>query len=175
MLFVIFWELKHVTMNRKSLTLALLMLMGVFFFACKPSDSKIQKAVNEKLSTIPGITAEVKGGVVTLSGEVTDDAAKAAAEEALKGVAGVKTVTNNIMVKAPEQAPAAPVTINPDDVLKKTLDSAYAAAGFSTVTVAVANGEVTLNGEAKKSDLRKIIQTAQESKPKKVNNNLKLK
>lgn len=151
------------------------MLMGVFFFACKPSDSKIQKAVNEKLSTIPGITAEVKGGVVTLSGEVTDDAAKAAAEEALKGVAGVKTVTNNIMVKAPEQAPAAPVTINPDDVLKKTLDSAYAAAGFSTVTVAVANGEVTLNGEAKKSDLRKIIQTAQESKPKKVNNNLKLK
>lgn len=161
-------------MNRKSLAFALLMVMGVFFFACKPSDSKIQKAVNEKLSTIPGITAEVKSGVVTLNGEVTDDAAKAAAEEALKGVSGVKSVTNNITVKAPEPAPA-PVTINPDDVLKKTLDSAYAAGGFSTVTVTVANGEVTLNGEAKKSDLRKIIQTAQESKPKKVNNNLKLK
>ncbi|WP_246485166.1 BON domain-containing protein [Chitinophaga qingshengii] len=161
-------------MNRKSLAIALLMVMGMFFFACKPSDSKIQQAVNEKLSTIPGITAEVKSGVVTLSGEVTDDAAKAAAEEALKGVSGVKSVTNNITVKAPEPTPA-PVTINPDDVLKKTLDSAYAAAGFSTVSVAVANGEVTLTGEAKKSDLRKIMQTAQESKPKKVNNNLKLK
>lgn len=159
-------------MNRKFLAIALLMVMGIFLFACKPSDSKIQQAVNEKLSTIPGITADVKSGVVTLSGEVTDDAAKAAAEEALKSVSGVKSVTNNITVKAPEPAP---VTVNPDDVLKKTLDSAYAAAGFSTVSVAVANGEVTLTGEAKKSDLRKIMQTAQESKPKKINNNLKVK
>ncbi|HVI48320.1 MAG TPA: BON domain-containing protein [Chitinophaga sp.] len=160
-------------MNRKSLALALIMLMGMFFFACKPSDSKIQQAVNEKLSTIPGITAEVKGGVVTLSGEVADEAAKTSAEEVLKGVSGVKSVSNNITVKAP--MPEAPVTINPDDVLKKTLDSAFAATGFSTVTVSVANGEVTLEGEAKKSDLRKIMQTAQESKPKKVNNKLKLK
>ncbi|NSL89653.1 BON domain-containing protein [Chitinophaga solisilvae] len=160
-------------MNRKSLAFALLMMMGVFIFACKPSDSKLQKAVNEKLSAIPGITADVKGGVVTLNGEVADEAAKSAAEEAAKAVSGIKSVNNNITVKVPEVA--APVVINPDDVLKKTLDSAYAAAGFSTVQVSIANGEVTLNGEAKKSDLRKIIQTAQEARPKKVNNNLKLK
>ncbi|WP_236652821.1 BON domain-containing protein [Chitinophaga vietnamensis] len=161
-------------MKIKSFVAALLMLMGVFLFACKPSDSKIQQAVNEKLSAIPGVTAEVKNGVVTLSGEVSDDAAKTAAEEALKTVSGVKSVDNKVTVKAPAPA-AAPVVINPDDVLKKTLDSAYGKAGFSTVKVSVANGEVTLEGEAKKSDLRKIIQTAQESKPKKVNNKLTLK
>ncbi|PSL49078.1 BON domain-containing protein [Chitinophaga niastensis] len=94
-------------MNRKSLGVALLMLMSVFLFACKPSDAKIKQAVNEKLSAIPGIVADVKNGVVTLSGEVSDEAAKAAAEEALRGVSGVKSVTDNITVKAevPSTAP----------------------------------------------------------------------
>lgn len=161
-------------MKRKSLVVALLMLMGVFLFACKPSDSKIQQSVNEKLSAIPGISADVKNGVVTLNGEVPDEAARMSAEEALKDVKGIKSITNNISVTAPEPA-AAPVTINPDDVLKKTLDSAYAAAGYAGVTVSVAGGEVTLNGEAKKSDLRKIMQVAQQSRPKKVNNKLVLK
>lgn len=162
-------------MKSTSLLLACLLSMGVFLFACKPNDSKVQAAVNEKLSTSPGVTADVKGGVVTLSGEVADEAAKTAAEESVKGVDGVKSVSNNIMVQAPA-APVAPtVEINPDDVLKKTLDSAYGAAGFTDVKVSVSNGEVTLEGSAKKSDARKIVQTAQEAKPKKVNNKLTLK
>lgn len=161
-------------MKYRSLLMACLMLMGVCLFACKPDDSKVQQAINEKLTATPGVTATVQGGVVTLSGDVADDAAKTAAEEAIKAVPGVKSVTNNINVQAPAPPPP-PVSINPDDVLKKTLDSAYSAAGFSGVTVSVANGEVTLEGEAKKSDLRKIMQTAQESKPKKVNNKLTLK
>ncbi|MET6998969.1 BON domain-containing protein [Chitinophaga defluvii] len=161
-------------MKIKSLLAACLLSMGVLLFACKPSDSKIQQAVNEKLSASPGITAEVKGGVVTLSGEVSDEAARAAAESALAGVSGVKSVSNNITVKAPEP-PMPPVTINPDDILKKTLDSAFSAAGFSGITVTAMDGEVTLSGSAKKSDLRKIMQTAQESKPKKVVNKLTLK
>ncbi len=163
-------------MNRKSLLAALALLMGLFLFACKPSDSKIQQAVNEKLSAIPGITAEVHNGNVTLSGEVSDDAARTAAEDAIKGVKGIKNVENKVMVKAPEPvANPAPVTINPDGLLKKSLDSAYAAAGYSGISVTVDSGIVTLEGTATKADLRKIVQTAQESKPKKVVNNIKVK
>jgi len=160
-------------MNYRSLLLACLMFTGVCLFACKPNDSKLQQAVNEKLTTTPGVSATVQNGVVTLSGEVTDETAKQTAEDAAKNVKGVKSVVNNINVKVPPPPPP-PVAINPDDILKKTLDSAFAAAGYTGVTVTVANGEVTLDGTAKKADLRKIMQVAQETKPKKVKNNLKL-
>ncbi|NIG52206.1 BON domain-containing protein [Chitinophaga sp. Cy-1792] len=163
-------------MKRKSLLVALTLFMGLFLFACKPSDSKIQQSVNEKLSAIPGITADVKNGVVTLNGEVADETARTSAEDALKDIKGIKSVDNKIMVKAPEpEAAPAPVVINPDDVLRKSLDSTYAAAGFTNVTVSVDSGVVTLSGEATKADLKKIVQKAQESKPKKVVNNIKVK
>lgn len=152
--------------------MACLMFAGVCLFACKPDDSKLQQAVNEKLSTTPGVTATVQDGVVTLSGEVMDETARQTAEDAAKNVKGVKLVNNNINVQAP--IPSPPVSINPDDVLKQTLDSAYSAAGYSGVTVSVSNGEVTLEGTAKRSDLRKIMQVAQEAKPRKVNNKLTL-
>jgi hyperosmotically inducible periplasmic protein len=163
-------------MNYRSLLLACLLFTGVCLFACKPNDSKLQQAVNEKLTTTPGVSATVQNGVVTLSGEVTDETAKQTAEDAAKNVKGVKSVVNNINinVKEPPPPPLPPVAINPDDILKKNLDSAFAAAGYTGVTVTVANGEVTLDGSAKKADLRKIIQVAQEAKPKKVKNNLKL-
>jgi len=160
-------------MNYRSLLLACLMFTGICLFACKPNDSKLQQAVNEKLTTTPGVSATVQDGVVTLSGEVTDETAKQTAEDAAKNVKGVKSVVNNINVKVPPPPPP-PVAINPDDILKKTLDSAFAAAGYTGVTVTVANGEVTLDGTARKADLRKIMQVAQETKPKKVKNNLKL-
>jgi osmotically-inducible protein OsmY len=160
-------------MNYRSLLLACFMFTGVCLFACKPNDSKLQQAVNEKLTTTPGVSATVQDGVVTLSGEVTDETAKQTAEDAAKNVKGVKSVVNNVNVKVPPPPPP-PVAINPDDILKKTLDSTFAAAGYTGVTVTVANGEVTLDGSAKKADLRKIMQVAQEAKPKKVKNNLKL-
>ena len=160
-------------MKYRSLLMTWLMFAGLCLFACKPSDSKLQQAVNEKLSATPGVSATVQDGVVTLSGEVTDETAKQTAEDAAKNVKGVKSVSNNITVQVPLPTPP-PVSINPDDMLKKTLDSTYSAAGYSGVTVTVMNGEVTLEGTAKKGDLRKIMQTAQEARPKKVNNKLKL-
>jgi NAD(P)-dependent dehydrogenase (short-subunit alcohol dehydrogenase family) len=164
----------HLTMKYRSLLLACLMFAGICLFACKPSDSKLQQAVNEKMTATPGVSATVQDGVATLSGEVTDESARQTAEDAAKNVKGIKSVVNNITVQAPPPPPTPPVAINPDDMLKKTLDSAFGAAGYTGVTVSVSNGEVTLDGTAKKADLRKIMQTAQEAKPKKVNNNLKL-
>jgi hyperosmotically inducible protein len=161
-------------MTSKTLAIASIISIGVFMFACTPSDETLKAEVNEKLSLVPGITADVKNGVVILSGEVSDEVAKSAAEDALKGVRGVKSVQDNITVKGPLPAAAAPVAVNPDEILKKTLDSTYAANGFSDITVTVANGEVTLDGAAKKKQVRKIMQLAQQTTAvKKVTNHLK--
>ncbi|MGX5818348.1 BON domain-containing protein [Chitinophaga lutea] len=161
--------------KRTSVLLACLTLIGIAFYACKPSDAKLQKEVNDKLATVsPGVIAEVKGGVATLSGEVMDDAAKAAAENAAKEVKGVKSVTNNVMVAPPPPPPPA-VSINPDDLIRSSVDSALNAKGISGVTATVANGEVTLTGTVPKGDLQKIMQAANEAKPKKVINKLTLK
>lgn len=150
-------------------------MMGILFYACKPSDAKLQKEVNDKLATAaPGVIAEVKSGVATLSGEVMDEAAKTTAEDAAKGVKGIKSVTNNVMVTPPPPPPA-PVVINPDDQVRTSVDSALKAAGISGVTATVANGEVTLTGTVPKADLRKVMQAANEAKPKKVVNKLTLK
>ncbi len=161
--------------QRKSFLLACLaMMMGVLLYACKPSDAKLQKEVNDKLATAaPGVIAEVKGGVATLSGEVMDEAAKTTAEDAAKGVKGIKSVTNNVMVTPPAPPPP-PVVINPDDLVRSSVDSSLQAAGITGVTATVANGEVTLTGTIKKADLKKVMQAANESKPKKVVNKLTL-
>lgn len=89
-----------------------MMFLAVCLFSCSPSDSSVQQSVNEKLTASPGVTAEVKEGAVTLNGEVADDAAKMAAEDAVKGVSGVKSVTNNIMVQAAVPPPPPPATVD---------------------------------------------------------------
>lgn len=150
-------------------SIGLLLMLG-----CQPSDATLKAEVNEKLSLVPGITADVKNGVVILSGEVSDDVVKSAAEDALKGVKGVKSVQDNITVKAPlppEQPTIA--VVSPDEILKKALDSTYAANGFSDIIVSIANGEVTLDGTVKKKQLRKVVQLAQQSGAKKVVNQVK--
>lgn len=164
-------------MTIKTLAIASILFTGVFIFACTPSDATLKKEVNERLSLVPGITAEVKNGVVILSGEVSDDVAKSAAEDALRGVKGVKSIMDSITVKAalPETPAPAPIVLSPDEILKKNLDSVYAAGGFSDITVTVANGEVTLDGTAQKKQLRKVKQIAQQLGGKKVVSNVKPK
>ena len=97
-------------------------MISTTFTSCGPKDSDIQTAVNEKMKAMPdmsGMTAEVKDGVVTLSGEVKDDATKAMCETVAKGVAGVKSVVNNCTVAPPPAPVTAPVVIAADDPLTK--------------------------------------------------------
>lgn len=156
-------------MKRSVLVYVCALLTGVMLYSCKPSDDKLQKAVETALTTAnSAVNSTVKDGVVTLSGTVDSEEAKAAAEQAVKAVKDIKSVANNIEVKLP-------VVINPDETLTTAVNSALSAAGFSGVTVAVKDGEVTLTGDAKKADLAKIMQAANEAKPKKVNNQLTIK
>lgn len=160
-------------MKKLSLFRNLLVITGflIFIVSCKPSDADITTAVTSKISSISGAIAEVKDGVVTLSGQVADDASKAAAEAALQGVKGVKSVVNNLTV-TPAPPPAPVVTINPDDVLRTGLDAAFASKGFKGISSTVVNGEVTLTGNVKKADLSKVMEAANELKPRKVINKM---
>ncbi|MBS0028418.1 BON domain-containing protein [Chitinophaga sp. 22321] len=164
-------------MITKTLAIASILSIGMVIHACTPSDETLKEEVNERLSLVPGITADVKNGVVILNGEVSDEVAKSAAEDALKGIKGVKSVQDNITVKAPVPAtpPPAAAVLSPDEILKKRLDSVFAANGFNDIGVTVNSGEVTLEGAAKRKQLRKILQLAQQTAGKKVVNNVKAK
>lgn len=143
----------------------------LFMGACKPSDSQISQAVQSTVTSLaPDVTASVDKGQVTLEGTVADQATKEALNAAVKKVKGVVTVTDNTTVQA--AASAAPVVINPDDIVRNTIDSALQASGISGVNIEVSGGTVTLSGEAARKDLQKIMQIANESHPAKVVNQL---
>jgi len=77
---------------------------AICFAADKPvSDDQISDEVRIKLSSDPvvkggGLTADVKNGVVTLAGTVSEQRQKDKAGKLAKSVKGVKSVVNNITV-----------------------------------------------------------------------------
>ncbi|UKJ07140.1 BON domain-containing protein [Solitalea lacus] len=149
----------------------LLVMMATIMYSCGPKDSEISTEVDKQIASYgPGVSATVEKGVVTISGELGDEASRSAIEASVKSVKGVKSVVNNTSVKIV----APPVEINPDAVLRTTIEEALKQKGISGVTLAIMNGEVTLTGEVKKDDLMKVMQAANEAKPKKVINQLKI-
>jgi hyperosmotically inducible periplasmic protein len=84
--------------------LTAVLLAGVLMAASKPvSDNAISDEVRIKLTSDPvvkggDLKADVKEGVVTLSGTVTDQQQKDKAKKLAGKVKGVKQVINNITV-----------------------------------------------------------------------------
>jgi len=156
-------------MKAKLLLCAVVLFAGIAFSSCKPSDAQLQKQVTTGLTAVSSaISSEVKKGEVTLSGVVNSEDLKAAAEQAAKAVKGVTSVVNNIQVQLP-----APV-ITPDQAFQTVVTNAVTAAGdaFNKVVIAVQDSVVTLTGEVKKADLKKVMQVVNDLKPKKVVNSL---
>lgn len=153
----------------------LLVAVLVLLFSCKsgPSNTELQSAVTTALSTdYPGVTASVNDGAVTLAGSCADAACKTSSEAAVKNIKGVKSVVNNITVAAP--APTAPaVEVSPDAPLRDSLQSLLSA--YKTVNGTVDSGVVTLTGTIKRSQLTTLMQSVNELKPKRVQNNLTIK
>lgn len=157
-------------MRRTFLIYTIALLSGVILYSCKPSDEKVQKAVETALTTSGNSTigATVKDGVVTITGTVESEQARTAAEATVKTVKDVKSVDNKIQV-------VEPVRINPDDTLTTTINDGLKAAGFPDVKVSVVNKEVTLTGDVKKADLQKVMEIANNASPAKVINQLTIK
>jgi hypothetical protein len=81
------------------------------------SDAQIQADAQKQLSTAPGVsgqglTATASNGVVTITGSVPDEVTSQLAENAVSGVAGVKSVQNNLTING---VPAPPANAAPSD------------------------------------------------------------
>lgn len=157
-------------MNLKQTGLALVVTasLALSMPSCTSQAKKDAEAKAKIEAMVPGATVEVKDGVVTLKGELSDETARTAAADAAKSVAGVKSVVNNTTV-TPAPAPA-PVVISADEALTTAANNAIKE--YQGVTAAVKDGIVTLTGKIKKADLPKLMQTLHTLQPKKIENKL---
>ena len=136
------------------------------FSSCKPKDADIKTSIDNAIkenADMAGLTADVKEGVVTLTGTCKDDACRAKCADAVKGMKGVKEVINNISLPAPPPPPAPPVVNAADEVLTKGLTDALK--DIPGVTSAVKDGMVTLSGEIAKAKWVLLKQTIDKLKP----------
>lgn len=145
---------------------SLLFVIALVTASCAPKDADIQKAVADKMMSMPEVSIRVNQGVVTLGGKCDSQASKDKCTEIAKSVKGVKSVVNNCEIPAP-------VAINPDQLLTTGVTTILA--NFKGVSATVSNGVITLNGELERAKLPDLIQAVQELKPQKVENKLILK
>jgi len=158
-------------MNKKLSVLVFVALMlSVMAAACGKKDADIQKAVQDKLTAdgVTGVTATVKDGVATLTGEVADVTVKSKAESAAKGVDGVKSVTNDITLR-PLPTPTPPIA---DPALTGKVTENLKKAGCTGATVTVENGKVTIKGTVPEAKYAECIQTVNESGVGSIDNQL---
>lgn len=148
---------------------------ALFLNACGKSDTDLQKAASDKLAAdkVVGVSVAVKGGVATLTGEVADVTVRSKAEASVKAVEGIKQVTNNTTLKPLPPPPVEPVQT--DAMIKGVVEEGIKKLGLSGITVAVADGEVTLTGTVAKDRLAEVTKVAMEADVKKVNNKLIIK
>ena len=165
-------------LSRRVILISVVTLAALGMLACSsgPDDATLAANVKSKLAAdssvaSSGITVGATKGAVTLSGEVRSESEKATAEKIAKSVDGVKSVSNNLTVKPP----ATPPPVSPDVKLKTDVTASLAKYGITSVTVDVANGEVTLAGNIPRAKLQDAIKAANESHPKKVNNKMIIK
>lgn len=146
------------------------LVVSVFATACGKKDTDIQKAVQDKLTAdrVTGVTASVKDGVATLSGEVVDITVKTKAESSAKGVEGVKSVTNNITLK-PLPTPPPPIA---DPALTGKVTESLKKAGCTGATVSVENGKVTIKGTVPGAKYVECIQAVNQSGVGSIDNQL---
>ena len=161
-------------MHRILLTFIAVISLSVLLFSCGPKDADVQSAVETSLkanSELSGLTASVKDGVVTLSGETKSESAKAQAEEITKSVKGVKNVINNSTVAAPPPPPVepAPVITAADEALIKGVSDIIK--DFPGVKADVKEGVIILTGEIKRASLQKLMPMLHSLNPKSIDNN----
>jgi osmotically-inducible protein OsmY len=142
-----------------SIIAAAMLLTGIA--SCGPKDAEVKMAVETILKDNPGVMVDVKDGVATLSGKFTDDATKAAAENAIKAVSGVKSVVDNATVTPPAPPSA-------DESLKSSVSAALQP--YSGLNASVQDGVLMLSGTLKKQDLPKVMQLLSALHPKKIVN-----
>lgn len=156
---------------------ALIIAFAGSFSACKKvKDADLKTAITTALAANPdlgGLSVDVQKQVVTLTGEVKDEAAVKVATDLAKAVKGVKNVVSNITVKPPVPVENTAIQTPADQALEAALiDALKDNAG---IKAAVKDGVVTLTGEIAKAQLPKLMQKISALKPAKIDNQLTIK
>jgi len=154
---------------KKMLTAIALSAMLFYLPACKGKvkDADIKTAVEAALASTPGysgLMVDVKDGAVTVTGEVTEASAKTALQSTVSAVKGVKSVQDNTTVMAPPPPPTP--AISADDPLTKGVTDALK--DHPGISATVNDGVITVTGEIKAADWRKVKIALDGLKPKKV-------
>jgi len=127
----------------------------------KVKDTDVETAAKAALASnddLKDLSVNVKDGIATITGEVKDESEKAAAETAVKSVKDVKSVQNNITIAA------APVEITGDDALTNGVRDATK--DYPTVKATVNDGVISVSGELKSDQWRKLKEALDGLKPK---------
>jgi osmotically-inducible protein OsmY len=148
-------------MKAKFLTV-LMLAIAVMAAACGKSDADLTKAVTDKLKAdgVTGVTATVKDGVATLTGEVENITVKTKAVTSAKAVEGIKSV-DGAAVKTKPLPVATPAASDP--ALTGKITENLKKAGCTGANVAVVNGVVTVLGEVPAAKFRECIQVIQQA------------
>ena len=148
----------------------LMLALALMAAACGKSDQDLATSVNDKLRAdgVTGVTASVKDGVATLTGEVADVTVKSKAETSAKAVEGVKSVTNNVTTRPLVQATPAAA----DPALTGKITENLKNAGCTGANVTVSGGTVTVTGTVPSAKYAQCIQVIQQSGITGIQNNL---
>lgn len=142
---------------------------GLMLYSCGPDDIKIQTEVKNILTIeAPTTSSTVHNGVATLQGTVETEEMKASLQEKVAAIDGVKSVVNEIQVVPPPKVPTA------DETLATAVTVALRDAKFGNVKVEVMNEEITLKGDLKKADQKKVMDIVKGFKSKKINDEIKI-
>jgi hyperosmotically inducible periplasmic protein len=161
----------------KKIVFTLVTAILFLLVSCTPSDEEINQSVQKVLTSnasLSPVSAIVKDGVVTLTGEVESETLKTLAETSLTGVKGVKSVVNSVAVKPPGPTPEE-LKKMADDALLQKVNTNFETYKVKGVTATVADGIVTLTGQIKRSELQNAMKAAMESGATKVENKLTIK
>jgi osmotically-inducible protein OsmY len=161
----------------KTMILSFVVAIMFLVVSCKPSDEQINESVQKVLTSNPSlspVTASVKDGIVTLTGEVESDALKTLAESTLTGLKGVRSIVNSLTVKPPGPTPEEQKKMA-DDALLKTVNDNFATYKVQGITATVSDSVVTLTGQIKRSELQNAMKAAMESGAAKVENKMTIK
>lgn len=145
--------------------LALAGTMLLSFNACKSkvSDADLKAKIETVTAASPGVTVNVKDGVVTVSGVVSSAEEKDRLAEAIQAVdkKHVKSVVNDVIVES-----TAIVTSTVDaDLVKLVTD---ATKDFPTVKAAVKDGVITVTGTVEQARVQTLKMSLDALNPKKV-------
>lgn len=145
--------------------LAIASFLNLSLSSCKsgPKDSELKTQAQAKLPT--GISIDVKNGIVTISGEFSDDLAKQSTENSLKVIPGIKSIIDQTTVKPVEFPMDNELTTKVNAVIKD----------YTGVLANVKDGVITLNGQLNRADLPKLMQAINALQPKKIEQKLTLK